>query len=134
MNGKLSEFSKLERAIFPQDIGTADVTSAYRDAKGYKRFRAHLLTAALTSGQTCFIQLMQAKAGGTEPKALGDAVTHTAPAEGSYGDIIVEASIDDLDCAGGFEEIAVKVGSGTNSKVGSAVLELGGANYLPATE
>lgn len=122
MEGKISEFTSRRVCIFPKDIGTADQTGVYFDAKGHTKFCAHLQTSALTSTQTCFVELMQAKAGGTDGKVLGTRTTHTAPVAGSNGDIVAEADIDELDSANGFCEVSARAGSGTNSVLGSVVL------------
>jgi hypothetical protein len=129
MEGKISEMVSRRRAVYPQDIGTADVVGTYYEAAGFTRFQAHLLSGALTSGQTAFVQLFQAKADGSGGKALTDAVTYTAPADGGYADIVAEAEVDQLDIANGFTQVTAKVGSSVNGKLGSAILLLKPDSY-----
>lgn len=131
-HAKLSEESKLVTLVVPRDIGTADQTSSYVSASGYGKFRAKLATGALTSGQTAFVELMQAKAGGTNGKILGTQVAVTAPAEGqASAELEVEANIDDLDSANGFVEIGARCGAGTNGILGSVQLQMGEPDYKP---
>lgn len=126
---KQGEEVKVQQVVAPQDIGTSDITSSvFVDASKYRKFRGVVGCAALTSGQTVGIQLMQAKdAAGTEAKALGTGVTTTAPADGlAQPTAEQEADQADLDEANGFLYVGVKALSSVNSKVGYGVLCLTG--------
>lgn len=133
MTAKLSEKSKVELMLKPQDIGTADVTTAYFAMKGYGKARVHLVTADLATTKVATLQLMQAtSSGGAGAKVLGSAVTFTASGT-QQADIIAECDIDDLDTANGFTHIAATVGTDVNGTVGAVTLERGEAAYGPAT-
>lgn len=134
-HGKLSEFSKIENALINADI-TTDRESTFRSAAGYKAFRAHLQTNNnVDNTKLATVQLLQAKdASGTDKKALSAVTTYTSAADNSIADISAEATIDELDADNGYTYIAVKVTSDNGTAViGSAVLELGDPDYLPAT-
>lgn len=134
MEGKLSELTKIFHLVAPQDVGTADIDSTvFVPAKDYRKFRAVAAGAQLTVGQTLTIALLQAQsASGTGKKLLGATVTHTAAGTETHPKAEVEANQEDLDSAGGFAYVGIRVGSGTNSIVGCGILECGQPVHLPA--
>lgn len=126
---KLSEKLIVKQAIAPQDIGTADVTSAYIEMES-NRLLAVLTTASLTAGKVATIELLQATAAaGTGSKPLKAAVTGTAPTGNGAVTVQVEVSGDEFDTNNGFKYVAVKVTCDEATKLGSAVAIFGGLRY-----
>lgn len=130
MEGKLSEFQKLVVLVQTQDVGTADITSAYQSLKGYRRARLLALSGILADTNTFTVQLMQSKVGGASPKVLGTLKTFTSVgAQNGKHDLDILPG--DLDVANDYCEVGVVVGSNTNAKLGTAVLTLDKAGNFP---
>jgi citrate lyase synthetase len=130
---KISERVQVKEAITPQDIATADVTSAYYDLQGIGQVMVVITTGTIAETKKVTVQLMQAKDDqGTDAKTLGDAVELVAGNGGEKLFITTEANAASLDLANGFSHIAVKVGSDDPAATppdGAAVLIFGDLSF-----
>lgn len=130
---KISERVLIKEAVPPQDIATADVTSAYYSMKGVGRVLAALTTATIAEGRNATVQLMQAKDDqGTDAKALGDLVTVTAGVGGENLLVTAEATAAEMDHANGYTHVAVRVGSDDPNAAppdGAAILIFGDLSF-----
>lgn len=128
---KLSERLRVISAITPQDIDTADVTSAYVKLDHHRRVMAVVNTASLAQGKKLTVQLKQATAAvGTGAKNLGAAVEVVAGSGGGAVSAIAEAMAEELDTANGYAYVAVTVGTDAGSATdGAAFLILGDGRF-----
>jgi hypothetical protein len=133
MSKKLTEALQIDCLIAPQDVGTADVTGAtYIDVTGCKRFVIAAKAGAVTAAKILTVTPMQAKdAAGTDAKALGDAVAVAGAGGNAPADVEIEKLSADLDAAGGFTHVSVKLGIDENAKLGAAYLIRGERRYAP---
>lgn len=114
MTNKFSENVAMGAFIAHADITTVRTSDIYLSAANANRILGVGFGggAALASGKKVTVQLMQAQdAAGTAAKVLGTAVTGAALARG----VTQEANVADLDVAGGFTFVGVRVSSDNGS-------------------
>jgi hypothetical protein len=122
----------VDSAIAPQDIGTADITSAYFDVRDCERFVAQARAGAVTAAKKLTVQLLQAQdAAGTGSKNLGAAVEAVGAGGNAPAAVTIEKRNTDLDADGGFGFVAIKVGIDEDAKLGAATLLRGRRRYAP---
>jgi len=130
---KITERVQIKEAVTPQDIATADVTSAYYDMKGKGRVVAVLTTSTIAEGKKATVQLMQAKDDqGTDAKALGTAVEVVAGTGGGKLLVTAEATAAEMDHANSYSYVGVKVGTDDPNATppeGAAILILGDLSF-----
>jgi len=134
MNNKISEELSILEGVISEDIDTADLTSSYYPVADARRIAAKIFTKTVVAQtKKITIQLLQATAAaGTGSKNLGSVVESIAPTGGSKLNALVEAQVSDMDINGGFNHVAVKVGSDNGAAViAGCVLLLGDKRYMP---
>lgn len=124
MTMKTLERLKVTRLIEPQDVGTADVTSGYKDVSLSKKAVILASAGAVTAAKILTVQPMQAtSAAGANAKVLGAAVTAAGAGGNAPTEVKIEIDVgNDMDGAGGFKYLAVTLGIDENAKLGSAWL------------
>ena len=135
MSEKLSETLSVQYGVQSADIVTP-ATGPYVDASGAGRILGSGQTeTAVAQTKKLTVELLQATdAAGAGAKALGSAVEVVAPAGGSKLKALVEAHQSDMDHAGGFKFVAVKISSDNATAIlAGSQLILGDLRYRPAT-
>lgn len=134
MSTQLTERSVLKVAIVNADIVT-DRTSAWFDAKGFRRFRAAALSGSVASTKVATLQILQAQdSSGTGAKALSALASHTGSGGGTPAILEVEAKQESMDADGGFTHIAVRLTSDNSAAlIAAACLELADPVFKPAS-
>lgn len=134
MSKKLTEALAIDCLIAPQDVGTADVTSAaYVHVRDYKRFVIAAKAGAVTAGKILTVTPKQAtSAAGAGAKALGSASTAAGAGGNAPADVEIEFRAEELDHENGFEYVGVTLGIDENAKLGAAYLIRGEPRYSPA--
>lgn len=120
---QLTEVIASDIGVSPQDIATADVTGPWYPAAMYRRFLAAAVANQVDTTKVLTVQLMQATDNsGTGAKALS-AVVSVAAAGTQDLEAAVSAHVHELDLAGGFDHVAVKLTcDSATAKDGAAVL------------
>ena len=128
---KLGEKSKFLFGLANADI-TTDRTGVYSPVAGFRLLRGLLIANTVADTKVVTIELLQATdSSGTGSKALKAAVTFTSDG-GETLIATVDALVEEMDIANGFNHVAVKVTSNNASAViGCAALELGDPRHLP---
>lgn len=132
MPKKLTEALALDCIVAPQDVGTADVTGAWKDVSGANRFSVLAKAGAVTAAKTLTVQLRQAtSAAGAGAKDLGAPVVVAGAGGAAPADVVVEKHVSDLDGAGGFSFVTAVLRINEAAKLGSAWLVRGDRRYAP---
>lgn len=129
---KLSERAVETVAIFPQDINGGAVTSSYFSAAKSRIFKALGFAKAVAATKKITLELLQATdSSGTGAKALGAAIAVTNTT-GSAKDLtaVAEARVEEMDVAGGFSHVAVRISTDNGATLlAAAVFEQGDLRY-----
>ena len=116
--------------VYPQDIGTSDVTGDWFPMKGFGRVAAKAISAQAANGSQFTVQLRQASDGaGTGAADLGSAVSVTAGSADEVLEAIAEVAASDL--SEGSTHVAVQLSSDESGLVGTATLIRADGSYRP---
>lgn len=130
MNQTIKERASYDVGVYPQNIGTADVTGSWYPMTGFNRVAAKAVSAQASDTETFTAQMRQATASdGSDAKDLGSPVTATAASANEVLEAMVEAHASDLDS--GFTHVAVQLSSSEAGLVGTAVLVRADGSYRP---
>lgn len=129
----IQERASYDVGVYPQDVGTADVTGGtFYDMKGFGRAAAVGISAQAADTETFTVQLMQATdASGTSAKTLGTAVTATATSANEVLEALQEAKASDMDTDNDFTFIGAQLSSSETGLVGTATLIRADGSYRP---
>lgn len=126
----IAERASYDVGVYPQDVGTSDVTGDWYAMRDFNRVAAKGISAQAADTETFTVQLRQATDdSGTDAKNLGTAVTATATSANEVLEALAEAKSSDLDS--GFTHVAVQLSSSETSLVGTATLIRADGSYRP---
>lgn len=129
-NQTIAERASYDVGVYPQDVGTADVTGDYVSMESYNRVAAVAYSAEAADGTTFTVQLRQATdSGGSDAKDLGEAVTVTATEADEVLQAIAEERVWELD--DDFTHVAVQLSSDEDGLSGAATLIRADGAYRP---
>ncbi len=132
MTKKLTEALAFDALVAPQDVGTAPVTSAYKDATDAGRVVVLAKAGAVTAGKALTVQVKQAtSAAGAGAKNLGAAVVSVGVGGAAPPDVEIEIRDEDFDAKNGFTFVAVTLSIDEAAKLGAAYLVQGNRRYVP---
>lgn len=124
-NNKFSELANAVAGVGHADITTARTSTVFASVAKYRRLVGIGACATLAAGKKLTVQLMQATdAAGTGAKVLGTAKTGAALEQ----EVMQDANVSDMDIAGGFTFVAIKVQSdngATHAGGGVVVMDMG---------
>ncbi len=132
MTKKLTEALGFDCIVEPQDVGTADVTGTWVDARHAGRLVVLAKAGAVTAAKVLTVQLRQAQdAAGTGAKDLGAAVTSVGVGGAAPPDVEIEKVPSDLDGTNGFTHVTAVLGIDEAAKLGAAYVVRGDRRYVP---
>lgn len=126
----IAERASYDVGVFPQDVGTSDVTGDWFSMESFNRVAAKAVSGEAADTETFTVQLLQATdSSGSDSKDLGTAVVATSGDADTVLEVLQEAKVSDLD--DGFTHVAVKLASSETGLDGAAVLIRADGAYRP---
>jgi len=129
---KFTELVDRKHGVINADITTERTGATYYSMKNFRKAIGVLVTDTVADTKKATVQLLQAKdAAGDGSKVLGTAVE----AVSSGGQVLVvtqEANAEDMDSAGGYTFVGIKVSSNdTSAVIGAAAILLAEPRFAP---